>query len=61
MDAGQLLNSPDVGNVVIETHISPGPIPVLLIILRTECLVVLRVLSAAIVANPNIVALFSEQ
>ena len=59
--SSQFFNSLDVGHVVIETHISPGPIPVVGVVLRAEGLVIPRVLCTTVVADPDIIALLSEQ
>ena len=46
--------------VVIHSVLVPGEVPILIIFLRIHVLVISRVISTAIVANPNIVAFVSK-
>jgi len=54
-----LFHSLDVGDIVVNAHLSPGPGPVFRVI-DGQALMPLTVLSAAIVANPHIVASFGK-
>ena len=59
VSARVFLDSLNIGNVIIDAHLSPGPCPVLGLV-RGETGVLLRVLRAAIVAEPDVVAVRSK-
>ena len=50
------LDRTDVSCIVIETHLSPGPVPVLVVLGAVQRLVVPAVHRASIVTNPDVVA-----
>jgi len=56
---GLFLDEGDVCGVIIETHLGPGPVPVL-VLERGESLVTLTVLSSSVVAKPDVIAKVSE-
>ena len=60
VDACRLLDCLDVCDVVVKTHLDPGVVPVGGVSRSIESFVALTVLSATIVANPNIVACIGE-
>ena len=57
---GSLLNSSNISCIVIETHISPGPVPVLGIGAGIKSLVIPTVHGASVVANPHIVTFVNQ-
>ena len=52
-----ILDHLDVGNIIIETHVSPGKHPVGIVVFRRKSLMPQRVLRTSIVAYPDIVTL----
>jgi len=61
VDASFFLDHLDVGHVIVETHIAPGPHPVLVVVLRAQSLMIPGILCATIVSNPNIVASIDQE
>lgn len=51
----------DIGSIIVEAHLPPSPIPILLVARRIERHVALTVHRATIVPNPNIVASVDQQ
>ena len=56
VDACGLLDVLDVRNVVVEAHISPGVIPIIIVQSSVQGYVTLRVLSATVVSDPDVIA-----
>ena len=54
-----LLDSPDQRNVIIDAHLRPRPRPELWLV-DCETNVLLRILRAPIIANPNVIARLSK-
>ena len=50
-----ILNSCDVGRIIVQTHIGPGPVPVLGVARRIVLNVIPTVHSSSVVADPNVV------
>ena len=61
LDACLLLDHLDIGDVIIEAHISPGKHPVGVIVFGRERLMVPRVHRATIVSDPNVVPFINEK
>lgn len=56
VDAGSLLNSLNVRHIVVEAHLGPRPVPVLVVRGAVERLMAPAVLCASVVANPDVIA-----
>jgi len=61
VDASLFLDQAHVGCVIVQAHVGPGEFPVIVVVGGVESLVPERVLGAAVVTEPHIVALVNEQ